>query len=66
MMSDETRVWCPSCEPLADQIAEMLETVFCGRHAPSREGLDDAGVVQTPEANVTNAQWCNLLHRGAA
>jgi hypothetical protein len=64
-MSDTPRSYCNGCEPDADEFAEFLILVHCGRHYPSASGLDDAGVVSSPEEKVTNQQWCALLH-GAA
>ena len=61
-MTDTPQPWCPLCRPEADQILELLETVWCGRHAPGREGLDDAGFRADAEALVTNNAWCALIH----
>ena len=61
-MSDTPRAFCPGCEPDADECAEFLVVVHCGRHYPERAGLDDAGVVADAEVPVTNQQWCALLH----
>lgn len=35
------RQWCPRCEPDADPLAPVLFERWCGRHEPSRKGLDD-------------------------
>jgi hypothetical protein len=38
------RQWCPVCEPERDPSREILDTRWCGRHEPSREGTADDGV----------------------
>ncbi len=65
-MSDAPRVYCPSCETDADQIAEMLEVSFCGAHMPARNGADDAlassfGFDAVSEAEGNRAM-CALIH----
>jgi len=68
-MSDEPRVWCPLCEPDADEFVELLERQWCGSHTPDRAGTDDVlawcshGI--STDAEISRA-FCNLIHRGAA
>jgi len=67
-MSDTPRVWCPACEPLADQIAEMLETQFCGTHFPDRTGPDDVLASFAFDAGTEAEQsraLCAFVHRAA-
>lgn len=64
-MSDEPRTYCPGCEPEADEFVELLVVSHCGRHLPSRDGLDDAGVVVGGEVRSEAAiqrAWCALIH----
>jgi hypothetical protein len=64
------RFYCPSCEPEADPIGEILDVRWCESHSPLREGLDDALV--GAEACVAggseaggedNRRWCEIFHR---
>jgi len=65
-MSDTPLVWCPGCRPEADQIAEMLETLWCGTHMPERAGADDGavsfGLDPGTEAEQSRA-LCAFVHR---
>lgn len=64
-MSDP-RAYCPSCEPEADPLAEMLETQYCGSHFPYTRGLDDTlvsfGLDPGTEAEQSRA-LCAFIHR---
>jgi hypothetical protein len=37
----EARNYCPGCEPDADPFAEILDVVWCGKHYPAADGVDD-------------------------
>lgn len=62
------RVVCPTCEPEADPLTEVLDTRYCHRHEPARHGDADAEVTQgwisgTAESGEDNAKWCDAIHR---
>ncbi len=75
-MSDElaespflARPWCPVCEPDRNPAEEILDTRYCGLHAPSYVGADDAGVVYGYLASSSseaggegNRVICDLVH----
>ena len=69
MKSDTPRVWCPGCEPKADEMAECLELQWCSTHLPDRAGEDDrlvsCGFDVVTDAEVNRA-FCQLIHRPAA
>lgn len=63
------RAYCPGCEPDADPSREVLDTRWCEKHAPTREGKDDdvirssAYLSGSAEAGgVENATWCDVVH----
>ena len=63
------RRWCPACESDRNFVEEILETQYCGLHAPSCAGAEDAGVVYgylssgTSEAGGEgNRILCHFLH----
>lgn len=45
---DLSQRWCPGCEPTLDPLTTILIEDWCATHRPSRAGLDDARVEQTP------------------
>ena len=63
----ESRVYCPGCEPLADEFAELLELQWCGTHLPPRAGTDDALAWcehgTSSDAEINRA-FCQLIHGG--
>jgi len=64
-MTDTPRVWCPGCEPKADEWDDLLEIQYCGDHVPDRAGEDDrlvsCGFDVISDAAVNRA-FCALLH----
>jgi hypothetical protein len=63
------RAFCPTCEPDADTLQEILEVQWCNVHMPLREGVDDARVMS--DAMLTgsaeaggdeNRRWCDVIH----
>jgi hypothetical protein len=67
-----TRPYCPTCEPAADPIRELLDVRWCEAHLPARDGLDDqqaqfetSGLANTEATGEDNRRWCDLLHREA-
>lgn len=63
------RAYCPTCEPDADALLEILEVQWCNVHTPMREGVDDARVLS--DAMLTgsaeaggdeNRRWCDVIH----
>ena len=74
MSSEETgnlaRWYCPTCEPQADPVAEVLQVQYCGDHQPDRVGVDDAlshgesMLSGSAEAGgEENRQFCDLVHQ---
>lgn len=67
------RTWCPGCEPDVDPLEEILDVIYCDKHAPPRDGVDDDSVDTTgyfaasAEAvgSEGNTSACNLIHRRA-
>lgn len=66
------RAWCPTCEPLADPMVEILDTRYCDQHPPDRGGADDVSVGfdgalsgAAEAGGEANRIWCQLLHRDA-
>jgi hypothetical protein len=66
------RAYCPTCEPDADALLEILEVQWCNVHVPLREGADDARVLS--DAMLTgsaeaggdeNRRWCDIIHGSA-
>ena len=64
------RFYCPTCEPEADPISEILDLRWCGLHTPRASGADDAAVMMesypagSGEAGgEDNRRWCQLFHR---
>ena len=45
-------LWCPGCDLEADPTRDILQVHWCFRHAPSRDGLDDAHVTVDMIAGV--------------
>ena len=65
------RSYCPGCEPNADPIEEILDTRWCDRHAPVRDGSEDEGVLASAYLSGSaeaggedNRLWCDFIHRG--
>lgn len=65
------RFYCPTCEPAADPLAEVLDVRWCPAHTPVTRGADDAAIADDepgPSASEAggedNRRWCALLHRG--
>jgi len=64
-------LWCPTCEPSRDPLAEVLDLSYCAQHEPGRGGLEDTAesLKVTPylsggaECGEDNAAWCELFHR---
>jgi len=62
---DEPRIYCPGCEPQADEFADFLQCEWCGTHLPARTGAEDAlawcehGV--SADAEINRA-FCALIH----
>ena len=68
-----SRDWCPGCEPDVDPSRDIVEVRHCALHpAPSRDGLDDAGVLVSSDhlssageaGGAGNRALCDLVHRG--
>ena len=63
------RPWCPSCEPDADQVLEILDTRWCSAHSETPRGLEDGAVAGerylsgSSEAGADGAAWAELFHR---
>jgi hypothetical protein len=64
------RFYCPTCEPEADPILEILDLRWCGLHTPVAGGPDDVVVLtETYPAGSgeaggeDNRRWCQLFHR---
>ncbi len=68
---DESRAYCPSCEPEADPETEILQVRWCAAHTPQMRGTDDnaatgvnAWISGSSECEGTdNARWCAFFHR---
>ena len=65
-------LWCPTCAPERDPLAEVLDLRYCAQHEPGREGLDDTAesLKVTPYLSGSgeaggddNRAWCELLNR---
>lgn len=65
------RLYCPMCEPDRDNLAEVLDIMWCTEHQPSRDGALDR--VVTPSQYISgsgeaggedNRRFCDWLHRG--
>ena len=57
---------CPTCEPGADPMREILDIVYCDDHQPDRHGLDDPEApygYSVQDGGVNGRVWCDLLHR---
>jgi hypothetical protein len=64
------RLYCPDCEPLAEESADLLSVVWCETHAPERGGIEDGNVGPWAYLNGSaeaggeaNRSFCELLHR---
>lgn len=64
------RFYCPTCEPAADPLAEVLDVRWCAAHTPPATGTDDGAVIAEEAAPAAgeaggedNRRWCALLHR---
>lgn len=53
--TDLARYYCPTCEPGADPTRDILIVRWCRSHAPSDEGIDDAGVQVGPLSMTAEA-----------
>lgn len=65
-----TRSYCPTCEPEADPIAEILEVRYCDPHGPVRDGaLDNVVTSQSymsgsgEGGGEDNRRYCDFFHR---
>ncbi len=65
------RLYCPTCEPYADDGTALLDTLYCDAHRPSTEGAMDrivdssnylAGSMEA--GGEDNRKWCEIFHRG--
>ena len=77
MPSDETgnlaRWYCPTCEPQADPVAEVLQVQWCDTHRPVTVGVDDP-LVETHSylsgsaeaGGEENRQFCGVIHRSTS
>jgi len=64
-VTPEPRLWCPGCEPKADQFDDLLDIQYCGNHAPERVGADDSRTsceFGTPSDAEINRAFCALIH----
>lgn len=64
------RFYCPTCEPDADPMAQMLETMYCHLHYPVRSGVDDDAVRteaylsgSSEAGGKENQTFCDFIHR---
>ena len=62
-------LWCPTCQPSRDPLAEVLDLRYCEPHTPPRGGTEDdrvgpfAYLSSGAEAGGDdNRRWCELLH----
>lgn len=59
------RPFCPSCEPEADELCQVLVVRWCSDHEPSREGLADATVpgerVHLNTAGEADGRECRIV-----
>lgn len=73
---DETRSYCPGCEPDVDPLTGLVNVCYCGEHFPGVAGVEDRTAspldpFQTPTALYAlpdaggehNRVWCNMIHR---
>lgn len=65
------RAYCPTCEPDADPVAQVLDMRYCHLHDPRREGDMDRTVDQSQylsggseAGGAENAAFCAFIHRG--
>lgn len=63
------RVYCPGCEPEADPLTEILDTVWCTEHYPDRSGAADHVISasnylsgSSEAGGEENRAWCNAVH----
>jgi len=63
------RAYCPTCEPDADPMQEILDVHWCDAHSPCRAGVDD--ILATARGTAygsaeaggdDNRRWCELIH----
>lgn len=65
------RLYCPACEPHADNEKEILDVLWCESHLPARGGLDDNNMPMasaylsggSEAGGDDNRRWCELLHK---
>src|SRR5262249_25448059 len=64
------RSYCPDCEPDADPCKEILDTRWCDRHTPARDGRDDDAVAaasymsgSAEAGDWSNRAMCEFIHR---
>ena len=65
------RLWCPTCAPERDPLAEVLDLRYCEPHTPRRGGLDDTAESLKVQPYLSggaeaggddNRRWCQLVH----
>ncbi len=68
---DQSRKYCPGCEPDADPMEEILDVRWCEEHSPDRDGVDDekfgshtSGYHKILSDAEMNRGFTDLLHRG--
>jgi len=68
---DQTRTYCPGCEPATNPLTELVTMCYCGTHCPADSGADDLhGAIPDQPAipgdagGQTNRAFCDFFHRG--
>lgn len=68
---DQTRQYCPGCEPDTNPLTELVNVCYCGTHCPAESGVEDqhpaipeTQAVPQDAGGETNRLFCNFFHRG--
>ena len=68
---DQTRQYCPGCEPDTNPLTELVTLCYCGTHCPPDTGADDLHPTVPSQPAIpgdaggpSNRAFCDFFHRG--